>query len=234
MEGHALDPLEGALDAGAMEAEALGNLGERRLGCFAPGLGHDSHDIRLFCQPSVPFKLVDGGELAAGRSHRSLEVCRFGVQDTIELPAQRPRDLTGFQLEKRRPGSDAAEEEADCLGALPGHDATSPTEPPRRRQPSAGYTLREQRCSAWLDHELEVGPPARDAQRSMGEEQAPEIGHPAMFGGPNPVERADRRRRAATGQAELQAREDGIARASITRAARLAQPSQLRSEVTGA
>ena len=51
--GQALDPLEGPLDRRAMELEALGELGEARLGRLAPGVGHEPDDVRLLAQPAV-------------------------------------------------------------------------------------------------------------------------------------------------------------------------------------
>ena len=75
----------------------------------------------------------DRVELPACRRDRALEVRRLGVQDAIELAAQRPRDLARLELEEGARRADAAQERADGLGALPGHDATVAAHPPRRR-----------------------------------------------------------------------------------------------------
>ena len=54
-------------------------------------------------------------ELAAGRLDRPPEVGRLGVDDAIELAAQRPRDLASLELEERCAGSDATQERPDRL-----------------------------------------------------------------------------------------------------------------------
>ena len=85
---------------------------------------------------------VDRVELAAGRADRALEVGRLGVEDPVELAAQRPRDLARLELQQRPARPDPAQERPDRLGALPGHDAAAATEPPRRRQADVARAAR--------------------------------------------------------------------------------------------
>ena len=84
----------------------------------------------------------DRVELAAGGAHRALEVGRLGVEDAVELAAQRPRDLARLDLEERPAGPDPAQERPDRLAVLPGHDAAAAAEPPRGRQPELGEPRR--------------------------------------------------------------------------------------------
>ena len=74
-----------------MEAEPLGQLGERRLGRRAAGGGHEPDDGRLLGEPAVGLELVDRPELPAGRHDRPLEVGRLGVDDPVDVAPEGPR-----------------------------------------------------------------------------------------------------------------------------------------------
>ena len=100
--GEALDPLERPLDGRAMEVQPLRELGERRLGGLAARGRDDPDDLRLPGEPAVRLEDRDRVELAARGAHRPLEVRRLGVEDAVEVAAQRPRHLARLELEERR------------------------------------------------------------------------------------------------------------------------------------
>ena len=75
-------------------------------------VGDEPDDVRLLGEAAVGVELVDRRELAAGRADRPLEVGRLGVEDAVELAAERPRDLARLELEERAAGPDPAQERA--------------------------------------------------------------------------------------------------------------------------
>ena len=93
-------------------------------------------------QPPVRVEDRDRVELAAGGADRPLEVRRLGVEDPVEVAAQRARHLARLELEQRPAGADPAQERPDRLAALPGHDAAAAPQPPRRRQADLGEPRR--------------------------------------------------------------------------------------------
>ena len=116
--GEPLEALERALDGGAMDLEPLGELGETRFGGLAAGLRHQPDGVRLRPEPAVGVERVDRIELPPGGAHRALEVGRLGVQDAIELTAQRPRHLTRLDLEQGAARADPSQERPDRLAVL--------------------------------------------------------------------------------------------------------------------
>src|SRR3954469_10933400 len=128
--GQSLDAFQRALDRRTMYLEPFGKLGEGRLGRLASGIGDGPDQERLLLHPAVSLEHGDGVELAACRGDRSLEIRRLGVEDAVELAAQRPRDLPGLELEQGAGGSDPAQERPDGFRVLPGHDAAAAAEPP--------------------------------------------------------------------------------------------------------
>ena len=143
--GEPLDPLQGALDGGSMELEAFGELRERRFGGLAARVSDEAHDVGLFRHPPVGVEHRDRVELATGRRNGPLEVGRLGVEDPVELAAQRAGHLAGLELEQRARRTDPAQEGPDRLAALPGHDAATAPEPPRGRQADLPKSGREHR-----------------------------------------------------------------------------------------
>ena len=186
MEREPLDALERPLDGRAMEAEALGELRERRLRRLAAGRGHEPDDGRLLGESAVAVELADRRELAAGRPDRPLEVGRLGVDDAVELAAQRPRDLARLELEERAAGPDPAQEQSrPCRRSSrsrrrgPAGAATTPAG--RRRQPRG-----QRRRVVAGRRRTPGGSDRRQAERSAGEEQPAQVGHPAVLGGRRP------------------------------------------------
>ena len=192
VERQELDPLECALDRRPMEAEALRELRERRLGRLAPGVGDRPDDVRLLPQPPIGGQLIDRRELPAGGSDRAPEIGRLRVQHPVEVAPKRPRHRPGLELEQRRPRPDPAQERPDRVGALPGHDAAAPPDPPRRGQPGGSELAGQRRRLVEPDDELEMGPRRGHAQGPAREEQPAQIGHPAVLGCGVPVERPAR------------------------------------------
>ena len=148
--------------------------------------------VRLDREPAVGLELLDRRELAAGRPDGPLEVRRLRVEDPVQVAAQRPRHLARLELEQRAARPDPAQEQPDGVGVLPGDDAAAAPQPPRRRQLLALEAGREERRLGGRDDELEVGPAAGQAERAPGEEQAAEVGQPAVLGRRVPVERIGR------------------------------------------
>ena len=83
--------------------EPLGELAERRLGRLAAGVG-DRAGRRTAARPARPsrLELLDRRDLAAGRPDGPLEVRRLGVEDPVQVAAERPRHLARLELEERR------------------------------------------------------------------------------------------------------------------------------------
>ena len=185
----AFEPLERALDGGAMDLEPFGELREAGLRRLAARVGHQPDDIRLLREAPVGLEGRDRIELAAGGADRALEVRRLGVEDAVELAAQGARDLARFDLEQgpRRP--DPAQEGADRLPVLGGHHAPPATDAPRDGQPELGQPGGQLRRRGRLDDELEMGPPAGQAERATGEEPAAQPGGVAVFRRRSPGER---------------------------------------------
>ena len=132
--------------------------------------------------------VVDRVELAAGGADRALEVGRFGVEDAVELAAQRPRDLARLELEQRAARADPAQERADGLAVLGRHDAPTTAQPPRHRQPELGQAGGQLGRLVGRDHELEVGPAAGEAKRATRQEAAAQPRAAAVVRGGVPVE----------------------------------------------
>ena len=173
-----------------MDLEPLGQLREARLGSLAPRLGDQADDVRLGrSRPSASSVSIASSWRPAALD-RALEVGRLGVEDTVELAAQGPRDLARLDFEEGPAGPDPAQERPDRLAVLRGHDASAAAEPPRHGQAELAEAGREDRCLVRADDELEVRPAAGQAQRPAGQEPAAEPGTAAMVGGGTPVERA--------------------------------------------
>ena len=112
----------------------------------------------------------------------------------LSSPRERPRDLPRLELEERPGRPDPAQERADRLAALPGHDALAAADAPCRGQADVGQPTGEDRRLGERDDELEVRPAAGQAERAAGQEAAAQPGHPAVLGGGRPSRTARRRR----------------------------------------
>ena len=172
----------------AVDLEPVGELTQARLGRLAARRRHQPDEVRLLRQASVGIERLDRVELPAGRADRALEVRGLGVQDAVELAAKRPGDLPRLDLEQRPGCADPAQERADGLAALRRHHPAPTTDPPRDRQPEGGQAGRQLRRRPRLDHELEVRPAARQAERTTRQESTSEPGRPAVLGGGGPHE----------------------------------------------
>ena len=203
MEGEPLDALERPLDGRAVEPEPLGQLGERGLGRLPPCLGDEPDDVWLLGEAAIAVELVDRRDLPARRADGSLEVRRLGVEDPVQVAAQRPRDLARLELEERarRPRSGAGTARPCRRSSRSRRHgragaATTPGGPTSPRRSARSRRL------VGVDDELEVGPPAREAERAAGEEQAAQVGQPAVLGRRSPsrtaASAARRRGRGAT------------------------------------
>ena len=155
-----------------MELEAFRHLGQRRLRRFPACLGDRSDDERLIGELAARAQLVDGSDLAAGRSDGPLEVRRLGVEHPVQVPAQGSRHLAGLDLEERCRSPDPPQEQPDGFAVLPRHDAAAASEPPRRGQPDVAEPPREQGRFPSANDELEVRPAAGQAERAAGEDGA--------------------------------------------------------------
>ncbi len=149
-------------------------------------------DVRLLREPAVGVEDARSRPAAGRPPPPPLEVGRLRVEDPVELAAQRPRHLPRLQLQQRPARPDPAQERADRLGALPGHDAPAAADPPRGGQADVGEPPGEDRRLVERDDELEVGPAAGQAERAARQEAAAQPGHPAVLGGGRPVERRRR------------------------------------------
>ena len=188
MEGEPLDPLERPLNGRAVKTQPFGQLGKRGFGRLPASLGYESDHVWLFGQPAVAGQLPDRRDMPTGCADRSLEVRGFGIEDAIEVASQGARDLPSLQLQERPAGPDPAQEQADHVAALPRHHAAASPEAPRCRQTDVAEPIGEGFCVIRPDDDLEVRPATGQAQRTAGEEQPAQVGHPTVFGGGGPVE----------------------------------------------
>jgi hypothetical protein len=172
-----------------MQVEPFCELGERRLWGLATRVGDEAHDVRLLGHPPVGVEHGDGIELAARRRDRALEIGRFGIEDAVELAAQGTGHLAGLEFQERPRGADPPKEGPDRLAALPGDDPASAPKPPGRGQADLPQSRREDRRVVRRQHELEMGPATRQAQRAAGQEAATQPGGAAMLGCGGPFER---------------------------------------------
>ena len=122
---------------------------------------------------------------ASCRPAASTERWRFadsGVDDPVQLAAQRPGEPPRLELEQRGAAADPAEEQADRLGALPGDDSPAAPDPPRRGQPYLAESLGEERRlsagttnSRWVLPRARLSEPrARNRPRSQASRQCSE------------------------------------------------------------
>src|SRR3954452_24325718 len=125
-----LETLERALDRGAMDLEPLREVPEARFRRVPACLGHHPHDVRLGGETAVGVERVDRVKLADRGAHRALEVRRFGIEDAVQLAAQRPRYLSRLELEERAAGADPPQEGADRLAVLRCDDTPAAAETP--------------------------------------------------------------------------------------------------------
>jgi hypothetical protein len=160
------------LDSGAVEREPVGELAQGGFGRFPSCGGNDPDDVGLLPQSPIGVEVGDCGELPSGGADRAMEVRRLGVQDAIQLAAERARHLSGLELEECPATADPPEERVDRVAALPGDDAAAASDAKRPRQADLGEPRCEDRRFRWVDDELEVGPSAGQAQRAVGEEPA--------------------------------------------------------------
>ena len=152
----------------------------RRLRRLAAGVGDEPDDVRLVGEPAVRLELGDRVELPAGRADRPLEVRRLGVEDPVELAAQRPRHLARLELEQRAGRPDPAQERArpprrSSRSRRRGRDAAATTPAararraaPRGRGASSGATTN----SRWVRPPARLSEPrARNRPRSQAVRQ---------------------------------------------------------------
>ena len=192
-----LDPLEGALDRRSMEpsrsasSDSVASGVSRRASATAR--------TRTGCsrEPAVRLERVDRRELAAGGRDRPLEVGRLGVEDAVELAAQRPRDLPRLELEQRR-----ARRRSGAGTSRPSRRSSRS----RRRGPGGAATTpaaqlreaaREDRRLLGRDDELEVRPAVARLSEPRARNRPRSQADPAVLGGRRPVERRRRRPDAA-------------------------------------
>ena len=187
--GEAFDALEGPLDGRTVQVEAFRELGQGRLGCLAASVGNEADAVRL--RREAPIRIEDGDrvELATRRGDGPLEIGRLGIEHAVQLAPQGSRDLSRLQFQERPRRTDPAQERADGLAALPGHDAPAAAQPRRGGQADLPETLREGRGLVGGDDELEVRPATRQAERATGQEVPAQPGGPAVLGGRRPIER---------------------------------------------
>jgi hypothetical protein len=98
MKSQPLDPGQRPLHGGTMELQSLGEFGKGGLGYIAAALRNDSDQVWLRGQATIGLERVDCLELAGGGCDGSLEVGRLGVDDSIEVSADRSRDLARFEF----------------------------------------------------------------------------------------------------------------------------------------
>ena len=148
-------------------------------------------------EPAVGVERRDGVELAAGGADRALEVRRLGVEDPVELAAQRPRDLPRLELEQR-PGAPIRRRNVPT--ASPFFEVTTPR--PRRsrhetgspksvsRAASSGASSGSTTNSRWVRPPARLSEPrARNRPRSQAARQWSAAGSPgrtARAGAPRP------------------------------------------------
>ena len=148
---------------------------------------------------------VDRRELAAGRRDRPLEVRRLGVDDPVELAAQRPRDLARLELEERRAGADPARK---CRSSRRSSRSrrrgrAGPATRPAARVARAGAARTG--ASSGGRRRTRGGSAAGEAQRAAGQEATPQPGRAAVVGARRPSRTAPRAARRPAGPAAASA-----------------------------
>ena len=215
-----------------MDAEPLGQLAEGRLRRLATRLGDEPDDVRA-ARPArrSRVQLVDRGHLAAGRTDRALEVRGLGVEDPVQVAAQRARDLPRLELEERPGRADPPQERARrCrrsstsrrrgrAGSATRPGSPNPVEPigedAARRRPATTNS----RCVRPPDRLSE--PRARNRPRSQASRQC--------SGDGGPVEGGDRRRPAGRSPRRPRRRARGARRRRATGASRRERPCVARA-----
>ena len=162
------EPFERPLDGRAVGPEALGQLGQARLGCRPRRASATARTVggSLASRPSA-VQDRDRIELPSGpcTDRRAAGWRRLpGALGPIELPAQGPRDLARLDLEERPGRPDPAQEGPDRLAALGRDHATAARTPHEAANPnSQAESSRRLWCVVGSNHELEVGPAAGQA-----------------------------------------------------------------------
>ena len=193
VERQPLDAVQGPLDGGAVQVQADGDLGQRRLGCLAPGLA-TARTVRG-CSPRRP-SASSVSIAASWRPAAATERCRF-ADSALITRLRSPRivraTLPGLELQERGAGPDAPEERGDGLGALPGHDAVAAPDAPRRREPD-GRRGAPRGSGASADRDART--PGARARRRGSAIPGPGTGRAAtpaaVLGGTRPRERRSR------------------------------------------
>ena len=133
--GEPLDPLERALDGGPVDLEAVGQLGQARLGRLAARrrrrAGRPAADGRAGRRPrawSIASSWRPAAPTARWRFADSALRTRFSSPRSA-------RDTCRASTSRSAPaGADPAQERPDRLAVLRGHDTPTAAHPPRRRQ----------------------------------------------------------------------------------------------------
>ena len=238
--GQALDPLERALDRRAVEVAAA----RRARASVASGVSRrasatDRTTYGLVGQPTV--RLERRRSPRAGGRRPPTARWRFAdsaLSTRLRSPRSARDTWRASSSSSAAARADPAQERADRLAALPGHDAAAAPDPPRRRQPDVREPRGEDRRprSAPTTNSRWVRPP-RQAERAAGEEPAAQPGDPAMVGRRRPsrsgrggrrVAGASRRGRSLPGEPEQQPSERASRRADV------GQRDGLRAAVAGA
>ena len=177
-------------------------------GCSASRPSASSSPIAAICRPAAPtarWRFADSAFRTRFRSPRSARDTWRASSSRSAPPApirrrNRPTVSPLFHVTTPRPRRIR-------------HDAGSPTSPSRSAS---------DRRLVRVDDELEVRPAAREAERAAGEEQAAQVGHPAVLGGRRPIERG----RPAVGSRSAAVPRRGPAAARP-------RPSRIASRATG-
>ena len=186
-----LDPFEGALDRRAVDVEALGQLAERRLGRLAPGIGDEPDDGRLSREPAVGVELLDSRDLGVGGADRPVEVRRLSVEDLAEVAAQRPGDLMASSSSRAAPAPIRRRNRPTVSALFQADDAPPPVASRHAAgSPSCSRCAARTGASAGGTTNSRCVRPLARLERAAGEEQAAEVGHPAVLGRGVPVERS--------------------------------------------
>ena len=184
----ALDPLQGALNGGAVKAETLCKIRERGLRLLPTSIRDEPDRVRLLGQAAARLERADGLELPCGRCHGPTEVGRLGVNHAIQISPHRARNLARLQLQQRRAAAQDLEERDHGLNALPGDHATAAPVAPAGRHLELAELLAEPARLIGRKDELKVRPPRSQAQRAVGQEPAAQIRNPAVLRGATPLE----------------------------------------------
>ena len=100
VQGQALHPVQRSLHRRPMQLEALGDLGQRRLGRLAASRRNGPDGRRLLREAAVRVERVDRVQLATGRCDGPLEVGALGVEDAVEVPAEGASHAPGLELQE--------------------------------------------------------------------------------------------------------------------------------------